>query len=104
MSQELLDQANRDLNAIFTKMMHEAGYGSRMPRWTHYKHGPIAFCYNTEPFTVDRDQPRRWAAWRYRVNKQRGTWKRVGKKVWFAKRKKAAARALKWYQKAKAKP
>ncbi len=94
--QEAMQQANVDLNRVFGQLMREAGLASRMPRWRAYSYGSTWFCWNTEPFSICKDQPRPWAAWRYRHNKQKGTWKRVGKTVWFASRKKAKARADKW--------
>lgn len=76
--------------------------GSSMPPWRYFKHGPIAYCWNTAPLTPTvQTKYRQWAAFKYRINKRKGTWHNVGPIVYFARRKSAKAKALAWYRKAR---
>lgn len=83
----------------FLQALNES-LGKYLPRqasWRYFSLGVTLFCWNTEPFT---DEPKPWAAWKYRRNIRKGTFRKFGKTLYFAHRNKAKARALKWYKKA----
>ncbi len=80
-----------NMNDLFGQML------GKPARFRGYSEGSIWYCWNTEPFS--ESEPQRWAAWKYQRNKAKGTWRKVGKQVYFASRKKAKARAYKWYHK-----
>lgn len=93
-----------DKNKAFTEKLNEL-FGSfqpsgRMARWRAFVLGPNWFCWNTEPFSIEMPKP--WACWIYRHNKGKGTFKKVGKTLYFAKRNVAKRRAKQWYDRAKA--
>jgi len=73
---------------------------SSMPRWTYWTLGRKRFCYNIQPF--GKAEPKPYAAWIYKITKTKnGQHLTCIKKIYFARRKIAAKRALQWYQSAK---
>lgn len=97
-----------ELNAIFGELLKEDPslaplFQTRggMPRWTYWELGRKRYCYNVRHFGTAEPKP--WAAWIYLTKATKGG-KHLTciKKVYFARRKIAAKRALAWYQSAKA--
>ncbi len=97
-----------NLNQVFAETSKLLGfplstYGRSAP-FRYFKQGSTAFCWNTRPLTATAETKyREWAAWKYRVNRQKGSWRLTGKAIYFARRKSAKAKALQWYRKAREK-
>jgi len=97
-----------ELNRVFGELLKENPelaplFQSRstMPRWTYYELGRKRFCYNIQPFGSAESKP--YASWIYLTKRTKdGKHLTCIKKVYFARRKIAAKRALQWYQSAKA--
>ncbi|MGI0078001.1 MAG: hypothetical protein ACRECH_00050 [Nitrososphaerales archaeon] len=87
-----MTRIDKEVEQMLDSYLDEKGLLSTMPRWSYYREGRKAFCWNTEPFSGDR----RWRFWIYRMKGQKGNQSlTIVKERSFRKRKTAKAHALK---------
>jgi hypothetical protein len=94
-----LQKLERDLNKMLLSVLAFRNLLPKTPNMLYFqaKKDCYAFCWTTEP-CLEKGKKRFYACV-YRVLKD-GSWK-LKRKVGFAKRKVAKARALKWYEERK---
>ena len=96
---EVTDDFMAKLNDVFASAYREMFHGAA-PHFRGYVEGSIWYCWNTEPLTPSaKTRNRQWAAFKYRHNKEKGTFTQVGKAIYFARRKSAKSKAYTWYHK-----